>query len=517
MNKIIAKGYVRVSTDEQAKHGQSISVQIKIIKEYCKNNKLNYGGYYSDEGRSGTNINRPALQQMLQDASEGKFNTLIVQAIDRVARDTKDYLTIKSLISKYEVALVSLTESMLDNSVYGQLVEEVIAAINSFQPRLTGSKAKSTMLEKAKQGWYPSYAPIGYKNIKNKKNISRFDQRIIVRDADEGKHVKKIFDLYATRTYSVDDIIEEMHERGMRTRNGAKKINRNTIYYVLRNPFYWGLLKWSTVERIGLHEPLISKELFDTCQRIREEHNLYACRKRKHVFLLRGLLFCETCGSRYTAEWHKVNSSLRKKIAYYHCSQIRKGARCSEPAIEKELLEERISELLKDFQFNGTFVKKVIKEAEKLIGEQRGVYESKRKSISAQRRELEKKRDSLEDKLLSETIDDEAYKRITGRVDKALLEVEQQELSIDQNRMVSSDTLRNIMVLSGNIYKAYKEAPIGLKKKYLSLIFKEIKIKNGEIFEVTPHEIFAQLKDINEVIINNLWLRGLDSNQQPYS
>ena len=94
-----------------------------------------------------------------------------------------------------------------------------------------------------------------------------------------------------------------MYKKGLVSRTG-KRISHSKMIETLKNPFYWGEMHLRELVRVGNHKPIISKELYLRCQQVMEEHNRYACRRRKYDFLLRGFMFCAKCKQRYTAEHH---------------------------------------------------------------------------------------------------------------------------------------------------------------------------------------------------------------------
>ena len=90
--------YCRVSTQEQAEKGYSLDAQEKLCCNFAKNNGYKVVNIFRDEGRSGTNLNRPALKDALSKCQQDKsIKALIIQETDRLARNTKDHLTIKAL------------------------------------------------------------------------------------------------------------------------------------------------------------------------------------------------------------------------------------------------------------------------------------------------------------------------------------------------------------------------------------------------------------------------------------
>lgn len=175
--------YARVSTDEQAKEGQSISAQIKLCTKYAKDNNIRITQIFKDEGKSATNTNRPALQSMLELIStDNTIDYALVLDTDRLARNTLDHLNIRSFLRKYEVDLISISQPMIDDSPEGNLIDTILASTNAFQSQITGRKTSKVMEQKAKAGWWPGWAPLGYINATNPSSSSNLVKRIVVPD-----------------------------------------------------------------------------------------------------------------------------------------------------------------------------------------------------------------------------------------------------------------------------------------------------------------------------------------------
>ena len=126
--------YARVSSDEQAKNGVSIEVQEALCSRWAKENEYNVLGVFKDEGRSGSNTNRPDLQEMITGCTlDSHPDIIIVQDTDRLARNTLDHLNIKALLETNGVRIVSISQPMIDNSPEGNMIDTMIASFNAFQ------------------------------------------------------------------------------------------------------------------------------------------------------------------------------------------------------------------------------------------------------------------------------------------------------------------------------------------------------------------------------------------------
>src|SRR5262249_33084336 len=158
--------YCRVSTEQQAETGYSLDTQEKLCREFAERSGFRVSGVYRDEGKSGTTLGRPALQDLLAKCTKGTIiQAVIVQETDRLARNTHDHLTIRALLQKAGVKLISVAQPMLDDSPEGKMIDTILASVNQFQSDISGRKIRKVLQEKFDQGWWPALAPMGYLNV----------------------------------------------------------------------------------------------------------------------------------------------------------------------------------------------------------------------------------------------------------------------------------------------------------------------------------------------------------------
>ncbi len=328
--------YARVSTEEQAKEGQSIESQLRICQKYAQDNGIEIVSTFVDEGKSATNMNRPALQDLLVkvQAKEPKIDAVLVQDTDRLARNTIDHLQIKAILRKNGTQVISVSQPIIDDSPEGNLVDTLLAATNAFQSQITGRKTSKVMEQKAQIGWFPGGTPpLGYRNGDNPEPFSTLDRRIIFVQPEIGSLVREIFKMYASGRYTMADLADFLNEKGIKSPTGGK-IHQSLIERTLGNPFYVGRFRWKSVEYAGKHKPLISQDLFAQVQRVILAHNQGGSRSRKHNFLLRGFLFCSDCGSRFWGEKHQ-NSD--KEYSLYFCKSCGGGTYVDTSELESQV------------------------------------------------------------------------------------------------------------------------------------------------------------------------------------
>lgn len=115
-----------------------------------------------------------------------------------------------------------------------------------------------------------------------------------------------------------------------------------SMYRLLSNPFYAGIILWNGQSYPGKHEPIVLIDEFRMVRRLIDRPN--RPRPKRHAFTFRGMIRCGACGLRVTAE-RKVKRSGRQ-YTYYHCARPRLRQKCAEPSIEAQELERQIVALL---------------------------------------------------------------------------------------------------------------------------------------------------------------------------
>jgi site-specific DNA recombinase len=492
--------YCRVSTEEQAQEGYSLDAQEKYCRQFAQNNGYDVFGVYRDEGKSGTNLDRPALQDLLAKIQQDKsINAVLVQETDRLARNTKDHLTIKALLQKADTRLISVAQPMLDDSPEGNMIDTILASVNQFQSDLNGRKTKKGLQQKFDSGWWPGWAPLGYVNVAMEEDPNSDRERKIVKKDEQKWHIiKEGFKMYLTGRYSVEYINDELFQKGLRSKTG-KKLSHSIMTSTLKNPFYAGIMKWNSQEKKGNHTPMISVNQYKRIIQIMDSHNQYACRRRKHNFLLRGFVFCNMCGQRYTAEKH------RKKRDYYHCATMR-GHSNQGQNVEISELESQIEQEFKNIQFSDDFILLVLKRLKDLYLQQHETIAQKTQILYNQKKAAEVKRDKVEEKLLAGVISDDDFARLRNKFRADLDGIQNQIDELNSQREYDVDVIQEVVKLTRNIYKTYQTAPYELKRQYLGLFWEKFLVQDKRIVKAVPTKLITALLKEQKVIIESNWL-----------
>lgn len=446
--------YIRVSTKEQAETGRySLSTQKSICESLAKQKGYTIVRVFDDPGKSGTSIQRAGLQAMLEYIRENKVDAVIVQDTDRLARNVQDHLVIKSLLLRCKTELLSATQPTIDSSPEGTLLDTILAAVNQLYSDQNSRKVTKNMAKKAEKGWLPRSAYLGYKNVKDPSG-----ENIIALDEERSPFIIKAYELFGTGNYSVRSLADKLYEDGFRNKLG-KRIGKNPIYSLLRNPFYLGKIIWKDQTYNGNHKPLINQETFDKVQNILTERGGKGCRERKHYFLLRGYAYC-SCGRRMQAEHHP-----RKQKSYYCCSA---GKACDEPYIDLQELERQAAALFKQIQFSETFQELVLSKLRKLFDQRKAKIQREQQVLVNQRTALEQKRDTAEEKLFKSILSDEDFSRIRTQIVEELEAIQQQLTRLENERNFSIDDIKIVLGFTRDLHSVYTAAPLRIQKNILT-------------------------------------------------
>jgi DNA invertase Pin-like site-specific DNA recombinase len=495
--------YCRVSTEEQAQQGYSLEAQEKFCRQFATNNGYEVAGVYRDEGKSGTTLDRPALKDLLSKIQQkNSVAAVIVQETDRLSRNTKDHLTIRALLQKSGVKLISVAQPMLDDSPEGKMIDTIIASVNQFQSDINSRKTKKGLQEKFDSGWWPGWAPLGYIN-----KVMDSGQKVLVPDPEKWHLVRMGLKLYLSGNYSAAKLIDVLHEKGLTSVNG-RKICNSIMTHILQNPFYAGIMKWAGQEKKGKHKAMISVAEYRRIMETLEAHNCNACRRRKHDFLLNGFVFCNICGGRYTAEKH-----LSRNKAYYHCDYKGKRGKDREHTnrgqnVEVLELEKQIQESFKKIQFSDDFIARLVGRLKQQHNEQKENFEGQKRLLLNQKLAVENKRDIAEEKLIDGVISNEDFARIKDKFKTELDCIQNKIDEVENQRDLDIDVIEKILNLTRNIYRSYKKARPPLKRHYLSLFWEKFFVQDKKIVRATPTKLITALIKERKVMIRSNWLRG---------
>lgn len=511
--------YIRVSTERQAEHGDSIEMQealgMQIIKE---NNGIHYRTYIEPAvSASKTELkNREVLMECLNDAKNGLFNKLIVYKRDRLARKLEDAMAIWDILKKANCELIfSATGEMqaMMNDPYGKMLEAIKASIAEIESATISVRVSDTLKNKAKKGEFTGgNLPYGYV-LKDKK---------IVLVPEEAKIIKEIEDLYLAGygLYSIAKWLngEKVNNLGYRPegrahrrkqhKNSSEFWTKEVINTILFNPFYTGIIEYSTsgdrrfvdddsliIRAKGNHESCRTPERHEQIlrEKRRRESEISEPRRYTTSFLLTGLLYCSECGNKF---YGRNSTQNRKRYSYYVCggksgiTHIGKEP-CPSKQFKKELLEEFILQKIIEYISNVNLDSEIQKIQESLnesdqklktaLEETNKKIERLNKDYAAIRRLLLDLDENDEDYELLK----ESYQSDQAEILKKLNEAKKTKQELENQLNMQSDQENVIQTIIEEIRDFSKNihyVPYHMKKVMIDKIIEKIEIdKDGDV------------------------------------
>ena len=322
-----AAAYVRVSTERQDEY--SLDSQLKLIREYAAAHDMEVPQefVFVEDGVSGRTVKkRPAFQNMIALAKDRSrpFTTILVWKFSRFARNQEESIVYKSMLSKFGVDVISISEP-LDDSPFGSLIERIIEWMDEFYSIRLAGEVKRGMAEKVSRAEIVTIPSFGY-DVQGKTYVPN----------THADTVRRIFADYLSGK-GIVTIARELEAAGVRTRRGSAPSNR-WVRYILRNPVYIGKIRWSTDGKInyvsgeenenavlvdGGFEPLVDEETFEAVQRRLNKRAAALPYTREHPqaeWMLKGMVRCSACGSTLVMTSLSCPSMQCHKYAHGACS-----------------------------------------------------------------------------------------------------------------------------------------------------------------------------------------------------
>lgn len=487
-NKKVAVGYCRVSTDEQV-NGISLDYQEERCRKAAKEDGYTEVMIIKDEGKTGKNLDRKGIRDILDLAKKREISIIYVTNSDRLARNVRDHTLLRSTFNSSNVELKYLNGQSSGNDAGSIMADNMFASVAQYHSDITRDKTREAITAKALAGYFPSYAPPGYLNCENPdKACEKVARRIIVPHPQNAPLVTEAFKMYATGQYSVYELTDIMHEKGLRTKQG-RGIHPSVFSDILKNRMYLGEIHWGDIHlKHGRHEPLIDEHTFNQVQSVLFGKGGSRCKRRKYFWLLNGYVFCPVHGRRYTAEWH-----LDKNIAYYHCP-VGKG--CGR-YIEKSNLEKQVSDKFKDLQFSEDFVRLVIEKVKLIMETRRNEYHSKQRSLLSRKNAHDARMRTAEDRLIDGTLSKTDYTRIRGEIAVDIDTIQGQLEKLVRAKDLDMDVVSEVLSFTRNIYNVYMQSDERLQKRFIGFFFDRFEVRDGVIMSLDHSPLFAELVRLN--------------------
>ncbi len=321
--------------------------------------------HYDDGGFTGANMERPALQKLLQDARDGLVDCVMVYKVDRLTRSLLDFARIMEVLDKHGVSFVSVTQQFNTTSSLGRLTLNILLSFAQFEREMIAERTKDKMSAARRKGrWVGGIPMLGY-------DLSDRGAALVVNE-EEAARVRAIFDLYLEHG-SLIPVVQELSRRGWRmkewtTRKGAvaggQAFAKNRLYNLLTNMVYVGKVEYDGQVYDGEHQAIVDVEVWQRVQdRLRFNGKTGGRQIRnKYGAVLKGILTCESCaaGMIHTYTQKKPNKLYR----YYVCVNAhQKGYNeCPTRSVSAPVIEQAVIDQIRGIASNPTVVEEVVRQ-----------------------------------------------------------------------------------------------------------------------------------------------------------
>lgn len=335
--------YLRVSTEQQIeKYG--LDVQHEKLQSYCQARGWTHVTDYIDGGYSGSNLNRPALQQLIKDIQAKKIDLVLVYRLDRLSRSQRDTLSlIEELFLPHHVEFISLSETIDTQTPFGRAAIGILSTFaqlerENIKERLYTCHQKMVQEEGLWAGGAGT-TPYGY---------TRLARGQLVVNESERHHVQRIFESYL-ELKSVARVNKQLQAEGF------KKLRYQRLSNILKSRLYLGEVSFAGEWHKGSHEALITEELFHAVQQARQEiTNPNRMGPKNKTFT--GLITCGHCGAVYKVYNRRITKADGEKTyeSYYMCENRKlpktHPQKCYNSRITREALEQQVMAQIKHLQ-----------------------------------------------------------------------------------------------------------------------------------------------------------------------
>lgn len=383
--------YTRKSSEEGLDQAfNSLDAQREACVDYIKSQK--HQGWtpladtFDDGGFSGGSTNRPGLQRLLTAIVAGRIDTVVVYKVDRLSRSLADFARLMQTFDEHGVSFVSVTQQFNTTTSMGRLTLNMLLSFAQFEREVAGERIRDKLAATFKRGVFVTgQPPLGYRRPKD--GETGFAERTLLIVPEEAATVRAIYDTYVA-TKSLLAVATHVNGAGHRTKQwtssrgrsfGGNRFSTGLVHRILTNPLYIGMIAHTRTppsaspgvhrpQRItdlhqGLHQSIISRELWDKVQKMMTIVNRREPGQWTHTHLLKGK-FRTVDGSTMSpgstqraddGDGKKLASSLspsvRAPIVRYYVSQraIKQGyAACPIKSLNAAIVDDLVRALVAD-------------------------------------------------------------------------------------------------------------------------------------------------------------------------
>lgn len=428
--------YARVSTDEQ-REGQTIDSQVAELERFAQEKHWIIVEVYKDEGWSGGVMARPQLDRLRDDAAKNTFQAVLLNDVDRLARDVAHLGVIKRDLERKGVQVI-FRKLPTDRSPTSNLMVNILGSFAEFERELIADRTRRGRRHRVevRKQVLTSIPPYGFRYIrKDRASGSEGHLEVI---PEEALVVRNMFQWVTDESLSARRVVERLNSLGIPPRKGGVHWARSSVLRILHSEVYAGVWYYnkhesfepvstrparyrkhvkSSIRRrpkdlwIALELPvslrLVNRDQWGRAQEQLRRNIAFSPRNEKHLYLLKGLVRCAGCMSAFIGNPSHGRFSYR---CLKRCKHV--------PTVREEVLNGAVWQAVNQVMLNPT----VIIQGLKKLGAARA---ERRQATTARKSELE---GALEQRANEEARLIEAYRKSIislGQLEADLAKIQQ--------------------------------------------------------------------------------------------
>lgn len=399
--------YTRVSTEDQAREGFSLPEQRERLEAMCKYKGYEIYDYYEDAGISAkTGNHRPEFDRMLDDIRNKKINTIVTLKLDRLTRSVYDWENIMTFLEENNAYIDCANDEINTTNANGKLVSRLLMSVSQNEIERTSERTKIGLSGAIKNGNIPGHTPLGYKR----------DGKKLVPDSLSKDIIIRMYQLYFEGN-SYQTIANIFNEENV----ANKKWRDNTILEMIENPIYKGdFIHGKRTDKPTYYEnvvePLVSKEMWESCQVQKKKNSRNYMRYKEYLFLQK--IRCPKCGRILggKATYKKKNDKI---YYYYGCEKCKNN-------IKEDKIEESILHLLSDILEYDSVVNNFF------LPMLKNKLSNPKEELSKELKVQEMKKERVRKAYINEAFTLEEYKQETSIIENNIKELERKILESEQ-------------------------------------------------------------------------------------
>ncbi len=368
--------YARVSTEEQASNF-SLPAQLELLRKHAADNGLTVFNEYVDAGYSGTVLERPAFQKMMQDAKNFEFNLILVYRLDRFFRNNRALLTVTDELERFGVGIKSITEPFDTSNHLGKFILSLFGSLAQLERDTFMERSKMGRMRRAKEGYYCGASPTkyGYKCTEDRRHLEVCPE--------EAEIVRLAFKWYCEPDSSLVQVAKRFTKLGYKSRENVEW-KSDAIHDIIRDPIYIGKWYANRYGKKGKRKPqkdwievsvpaIVSENVFQRAQSLLTQRRNYTTRNVKYKYLLQGLTKCGDCGNTIAGTADRQRFKRNGKVYgpyfnfYYRCTHYtkniyKKAVKCNLRYMQVESVDSVVWKEIESLLENPKLIKDIVKQ-----------------------------------------------------------------------------------------------------------------------------------------------------------